>query len=116
MTTPQFDIAVRSVVLKPVSSATGVRAEIVAGKGPKDTSTEIWLPAGVHQLVIDFDENRWFSIYDADTMHFGEWGPHKSRTVRVVLDKPKGLRVFTSTEDPSKPKLVGLTIFQLPAE
>ena len=116
MTTPQFDIAVRSVVLKPVSSDTGVRAEIVAGKGPKDSNTEIWLPAGVHQIVIDFDENRWFSIYDADGKHFGEWGPHKSRMVRVVLDKPKGLRVFTSTEDPSKPKLVGLTIFQLPAE
>ena len=116
MTTPQFDIAVRSVVLKPVSSNTGVRAEIVAGKGPKDSNTEIWLPAGVHQIVIDFDENRWFSIYDADGQHLGEWGPHKSRMVRVVLDKPKGLRVFTSTEDPSKPKLVGLTIFQLPAE
>ena len=116
MTTAFTDFNVRSVVLKPVSSDTGVRAEIVAGKGPKDTGTEIWLPAGVHQIVIDFDEKRWLSIYDADMRHFGDWGPYKSRMVRVVLDKPKGLRVFTSTENPSKPKLVGLTIFQLPAE
>ena len=105
----------RSLVLKPVSTDTGVRAEIVAGRGPKDTSTEIWLPAGVHQVVIDFDENRWFSIYDADQMHFGEWGPHKSRIVKVVLDKPKGIRIFTSTENPAKPTLVGVTVFQVPA-
>lgn len=114
--TTSIDFNVRSVVLKPISSDTGVRAEIVAGKGPKDNPTEIWLPAGVHQIVIDFAEERWFSIYENSVRHFGEWGPHKNRMVRIVLDKPKYLRVFTSTENPAEPVLVGLTIFQLPAE
>lgn len=110
---------VRSLVLKPTSSDTGVRAEIVAGKGSQDTTTEIWLPAGVHQIVIDFAEKRWFSIYgtdaDSEVMHFGDHGPHEGRAVTVVLDTPKRLRVFTSTEDPSKPTLIGLTIHQTPA-
>lgn len=115
MTSPIRLDFMRSLVLKPVSTQTGQRAEIVAGRGPKDSATEFSLPAGVHQLILDFDENRWISIYSADQKHFGEWGPHNSKMVRLVLDAPERIRVYASTENPEKPTLIGITVFELPA-
>lgn len=105
----------RSLVIKPVSTAGGVPGEIVAGRGPKDTATDFWLPAGVHQIILDFDEERWMSLYTGSRVLFGMEGPHKGRIVRVIMDTAGTVRPFVSTEDPSKPTLLGITIFQIPA-
>ena len=115
MTAPLEMDWMRSLVLKPVSSANSVKAEIVAGRGPKDTASDFWLPAGVHQLVLDFDEDRWMSIYHGSRILFGMRGPHKGHIVRVIMDTAGTVRPFVSTEDPSKPTLLGITIFQIPA-
>lgn len=106
---------VRSVVLKPVSSETSVKAEIVAGRGPKDTADTFWLPAGVHQLIIDFDEDRWMSLYHKSRRLFGMDGPHDGRVVRVVMDEPGQIVLYVSTATPDNPPLVGVTIDQIPA-
>ena len=116
MTDPQFDFAVRSLVLKPVSTAGGVAAKIVAGRGPRDRVEEFWLPAGVHQVVIDFDEDRWMSLYIGSRMLFGMKGPHSARMVRIIMEKAGWVKMYVSTADPTSPTLVGLTVFQLPAE
>lgn len=106
---------VRALVLKPVSSETSVKAEIVAGRGPKDTASDFWLPAGVHQLIIDFDEDRWMSLYHKSRRLFGMDGPHDGRVVRVVMDEPGQIVMYVSTATPDNPPLVGVTIDQIPA-
>lgn len=115
MTAPLEMDWMRSLVIKPVSTEGGVPGEIVAGRGPKDTGTDFWLPAGVHQLMLDFDEERWMSLYTGSRVMFGMSGPHKGRIVRVIMDRAGTVRTFVSTEDPSKPALLGVTIFQVPA-
>lgn len=115
MTTPLEADWMRALVIKPVSTEGGVPGEIVAGRGPKDTGNDFWLPAGVHQIMLDFDEERWMSLYAGPRILFGMSGPHKGRIVRVIMDKAGTVRPFVSTEDPSKPTLLGITIFQIPA-
>ena len=115
MTAPMEMDWMRSLVLKPVSSANSVKAEIAAGRGPKDTSDTFWLPAGVHQLIIDFDEDRWMSLYHKNRRLFGMDGPHNGRMVRVVMDEPGQIVMYVSTATPDTPPLVGVTIFQVPA-
>lgn len=106
---------VRSLVLKPTSSANSVPGQIVAGKGDKDTDNSFWLPAGVHQLTLDFEEARWVSLYIGSRKLFGMDGPHNGRMVRVVMDAPGMVKMYVSTETPNNPPLVGVTIDQIPA-
>ncbi|WP_156435922.1 hypothetical protein [Corynebacterium sp. DNF00584] len=115
MTAPLEEAWMRSLVIKPVSTEGSTRGQIVAGRGPKDTATDFWLPAGVHQLIIDFDEERWMSLYVGSRAVFGMDGPHKGRIVRVIMDKAGTVVPFVSTADPSNPTLLGITIFQVPA-
>ena len=115
MTAPLEMDWMRSLVIKPVTTEGSTPGEIVAGRGPKDTASDFWLPAGVHQLVLDFDEDRWMSIYNGSQILFGMRGPHKGRIIRVIMDKPGTVRPFVSTADPSTPTLLGVTIFQVPA-
>lgn len=115
MTTPLEADWMRSLVIQPVSTEGSTPGQIVAGRGPKDTATDFWLPAGVHQIILDFDEDRWMSIYRGSKMLFGMRGPHKGRIIRVIMDTAGAVRPFVSTEDPSKPTLLGVTIFQIPA-
>ena len=89
--------------------------QIVAGKGPNDTDNSFWLPAGVHQLTLDFEEARWVSLYTGSRRLFGMDGPHDGRIVRVVMDKPGQIVMYVSTATPDKPPLVGVTIDQIPA-
>ena len=105
----------RSLVIKPVTTEGSTPGQIVAGRGPKDTGNDFWLPAGVHQLVLDFDEDRWMSIYQGSRILFGMRGPHKGRIIRIIMDKAGTVRPFVSTEDPANPTLLGITIFQVPA-
>ena len=116
MTAPLEMDGMRSLVIKPVSTAGSTPGQIVSGRGPQDTETDFWLPAGVHQLIIDFDEDRWMSIYFGSRFLFGMDGPHNGRIVRVVMDRAGRVRPFVSTKDPANPTLLGLTIFQVPAE
>ena len=106
---------VRSLVIKPVTTEGSTPGEIVAGRGPKDTGSDFWLPAGVHQLILDFDEERWMSIYHGSRILFGGKGPHKGHVVRVIMDTAGTVRPFVSTADPSKPTLLGVTVYQVPA-
>lgn len=115
MTAPLEEDWMRSLVIRPVTTEGSVAGKIVAGRGPKDTATDFWLPAGVHQLMLDFDEDRWMSIYQGSRMLFGMRGPHTGRIVRIIMDKAGTVRPFVSTEDPSNPTLLGVTIFQVPA-
>ena len=105
----------RSLVIKPVTTEGSTPGQIVAGRGPKDTGNDFWLPAGVHQLVLDFDEDRWMSIYQGSRILFGMRGPHKGRIIRIIMDTAGTVRPFVSTEDPANPTLLGITIFQVPA-
>lgn len=86
----------RYYVLRPVSDQNGVKAKIVAGKQPGDTDVDIKLPAGVHQLIIDYPKKVWYSVYGPDGSIFGEVGPASAKVVRVVLAKPGTISVFTS--------------------
>ena len=115
MTTPLETDWMRSLVIKPVSTEGSTRGEIVAGRGPKDTSSTFWLPAGVHQVMLDFPEDRWISLWGGGRNLFGMDGPFNGRMVRVVLGAPDQIVAYVSTADPAKPILVGVTIFQVPA-
>lgn len=115
MTAPLETDWMRSLVIKPVSTESGVKGQIVAGRGPKDTSTTFWLPAGVHQVMLDFPEDRWISLWEGSRALFGMDGPFNGRMVRVVMDRPAQIVPYVSTEDPENPILVGVTIFQVPA-
>ncbi|MCQ4611899.1 hypothetical protein [Corynebacterium sp. CCUG 51687] len=115
MTAPLEMDWMRSLVIKPTSSANSVPGQIVAGKSDKDTENTFWLPAGVHQLIIDFDEARWMSLYDGSRRVFGMDGPHNGRIVRVVMEKAGKIVMYVSTATPDNPPLVGVTIFQVPA-
>lgn len=115
MTTPLETDWMRSLVIKPVSTEGSTSGEIVAGRGPKDTSSTFWLPAGVHQVMLDFPEDRWLSLWVGSRALFGAYAPFNGRMVRVVMDRPGQIVMFVSTEDPAKPILVGVTVFQIPA-
>ncbi|WP_288855604.1 hypothetical protein [uncultured Corynebacterium sp.] len=101
----------RYYVLRPVSDQTSIKARIVAGKQPGDTDENIKIPAGVHQLIVDYPKKVWYSIYGPDGIIVGEDGPVSAKVVRAVVSKPGTLSVFTSapTSEQSTTAL-GLTI------
>ena len=115
MTTPQEIEPMRSLIIKPTTSNSGVRGEIAVGRGPNDTINTFWLPAGVHQIIIDFKEDRWMSLYYKSRALIGKDGPFNGQMVRVVMDEPGQIVPFISTADPAKPIYAGVTIFQVPA-
>lgn len=123
MTTPISDldfsgIMPRYYVLRPVSDQPNVQGRIVAGKRPGDTDERIKLPAGVHQLVIDYPKNLWYSLWGPDGAIIGENGPAEARVIRAVASKPGTLAVFMRAPAEEQAKtFLGLTIIpgQAPA-
>ncbi|TQE43563.1 hypothetical protein EJK80_06025 [Corynebacterium phoceense] len=101
----------RYYVLRPVSDQTSVKARIVAGKQAGDSNENIKIPAGVHQLIIDYPKKVWYSIYGPDGMIVGEDGPVSAKVVRAVCSKPGMLSVFTSAPTSEQATTtLGLTI------